>query len=267
VIADRRNSPRLASVECADQGVTIMKRGLEFAVSVAMVLAACSAAGAPASDGTAGSESPSSEPATQVPETTPAMSPQISLVPCPSGGTPESPITLTADEALSCDLAAAAAGSGTTIEEEYARYRASEILGEITSRIARERPDMFVGAALSDEPVGPSTLYIKGPADDFVLELVEGSGIEIVIADHQPFSFAELETRSFRVSAALRDLGFLDFGTGVDIRTGRIDALVRIEEGLPAGPADVLAQLPLDLRDWVNLRMTNAATGVDTIPE
>lgn len=244
-----------------------MKRNRPFVALVTLVVAACSVAGAPPSEGAAGTQSISSPSATMESHTTPTASPQVSLVPCPSGGTPESPIMLTAEEALSCDLAAAAAGSGTTIEEEYARYRVSEILGEITSRIARERPEMFVGAALSDETVGPSTLYIKGPVDTFVLNLVEAADIEIVVADNQPYSFEELEERKTRVGAVLLDLGFTNFSIGFDIRTGRIRGAVTIEEGLPVDPTEVIALLPADVRDAVDLTMSDTPVAVDTIPE
>lgn len=243
--------------------------GLILAIVIAHVAVACSAVGGDsvaATDAPEPSASPTPPPGTA--SATPSPLPAPSLVACPTSPPPgASPIVLGAEEALSCDLAAAAAQSGTTIEEEYARYRAAEIVGEIATRIALERPEIFVGSALSEEADGPPTLYIKGPADPFVLGLVDAAEIEIIVADHQPYSFEELEQRSARVSTALLYLGFTNFSVGVDIRTGRLTAAVTIEDGLPTDPADVVALLPTDLKGSLELAMSETPVAVDTIPQ
>lgn len=49
----------------------------------------------------------------------------------------------------------------------------SEALGAVLGTIARERPAAYLGATLGEEPGDPHTLYMKGPADEFIRELVE----------------------------------------------------------------------------------------------
>jgi hypothetical protein len=130
--------------------------------------------------------------------------------------------------------------------------------------VARERPNAFVGSALSNLPGGVPTLYVKGPADEFVRDLIIASGIDITVADNQPFSFDELEVRKLRVHHALEALGFRWVVTSVNITgAGRIPAAVTSEPGLP-DRLDVFSQLPDDLRSSVDLRISTTPVGVDT---
>lgn len=120
--------------------------------------------------------------------------------------------------------------------------------------VARDRPDIFVGSALSEQPGGPPTLYIKGPADAFVRDLVASSGVDIVVADNQPYSFDELESRKLRVHRALEGMGFRSVATSVNITgAGIIPAGVTTEPGLPTRAVDLVAALPADLREDVRL--------------
>jgi hypothetical protein len=237
------------------------------ALLLAVTGSACSVEGAPPVATTAASTPSPSPRATTSPSSEPSLAIVPSLVPCPSGGTPESPILLSPEEALTCDLQAMAEGRGTTIEHEYARSRTSLILDEITTRISRERPDLFIGAALSDKPAGPPTLFIKGPADAFIRELVAEAEIEIVIADNQPYSAAEINERQDRIGSALQELGFTNFAVGNDIRTGRFYAAVTIEAGLPTEPDEIVALLPRDLRGDLDLTVSETPVAVDTIPD
>jgi hypothetical protein len=249
------------------KGVRIVKAHGPFVVLSLVIVAACSVAGAPSAAAEATSDSIATPSTATVPSSTPAATPIVSLVPCPSGGTPESPITLTAEEALSCDLRAMAEGSGTTIEEEYARYQMSLALDGITGPLAEARPDIFIGAALPEEPGGVPKLSIKGPADDFVRELVARAAIAVEIADNQPYSMDEVNDRQTRISTALQAAGFKNFAIGFDIRSARFRAAVTIEEGLPSTAEEVLALLPSELSADLDLEMSATPVAVDTIPE
>ena len=124
------------------------------------------------------------------------------------------------DEALAHDLALVAEAKGWTLAEAAADHLAADRIGEVAEAVARERPDIYVGAALAEEPGGAPRLYVKGPADAYVLDLVAASDIEIVVADNQPFSFDELEARKLRVHRALEAAGFRYIAPSVNV-TGR----------------------------------------------
>lgn len=75
-----------------------------------------------------------------------------------------------------------------------------------------------------------------------------------MIADNQPYSFAELEGRKLRVYQALADLGFRWGAVAVNITgAGVIPATVTAEPDLPSSADDILELLPTDLRDTVRL--------------
>ena len=158
------------------------------------------------------------------------------------------------DEALAHDLALVAEAKGWTLAEAAADHLAADRIGEVAEAVARERPDIYVGAALAEEPGGAPRLYVKGPADAYVLDLVAASDIEIVVADNQPFSFDELEARKLRVHRALEAAGFRYIATSVNV-TGRgvVPAGVTVEPGLPRTVADIVPLLPAGLRGSVQL--------------
>lgn len=244
-----------------------MRRPAPFAALLLVVIVgACSVEGAPPQAATAAAPSLGPQ-ATMSPSSEPSVAISPSLVPCPTGGTPESPIMLSPEEALSCDLQAMAEGRGTTIEDEYARYRTSLILDEITTRISRDRPDLFIGAALSDEPAGPPIIYIKGPADAFIRELVAEAEIEIDIEDNLPYSRTELDERQRRLGAALVDIGYSNWAAGDDIETGRLWASITIEADLPSSTAALLELLPADLRSGLDVEFSETPVAVDTIAD
>lgn len=162
------------------------------------------------------------------------------------------------------DLALVAEANGWTIEEANANHAAGDLIGAIAEQVARERPELYVGAGLADEPGDAPTLYIKGPADQFIRDLVAASDIKIVLADNQPYSFDELEARKLRVHHALEALGFRYVATSVNIAgAGVIPAGVALEEGLVSRATDILAALPADLRSSVQLTLHEAPNVVD----
>jgi hypothetical protein len=74
------------------------------------------------------------------------------------------------------------------------------------------------------------------------------------VADNQPYSFEELESRKLRVHHALEAAGFRFVATAVNIvGGGRIPASVTREAGLPESAAAILTAVPQDLRSSVDL--------------
>lgn len=161
---------------------------------------------------------------------------------------------LDAEGALAHDLALRAKGKGWTLAEAEADYRVGEALDVITSTLASQHPGVLVVAKRSAVPGGIPTLYIKGPADQFVLDLVANSTIKIDVADFQPYSLDELRARRDRVGDALLAMGFRDFGVGSNPTGGGvIPASVLPRSDAPASTTDVLSNMPADLRSSVEI--------------
>jgi hypothetical protein len=159
-------------------------------------------------------------------------------------------------EAVLTDLEAVAAANCWTLAEAEANHRAAEVVGRIAARIEALEPARFVGSAVGPQPGTVPRLYIKGKASEFVRRLVSEATIQISVIDEQPYSFTELEDRAIRVQEALRQIGFEDVSTAVDVTGGgRIPVTVR---GGPATPSEatLLDAIPADLRDDVVLTIT-----------
>jgi hypothetical protein len=91
------------------------------------------------------------------------------------------------EEAVAQDLSLIADSRGWTIEEAQMYFRSEQAIGRVAVEVSARRPDIFVGSALSRDPTGAPTLYIKGPSDPFIDDLLEAEDVEIVVADKQPF--------------------------------------------------------------------------------
>lgn len=159
-------------------------------------------------------------------------------------------------EALEQDLELIAKSKGWSVTEAREYLRASDEVGRVATEVASIRPESFVGSALPLTPGGSPKLYVKGIADEQVLDLVESSGVPIEIVDQQPFSAQELEERAIRAHDTLRHLGFRPISTSVDVTgAGRIPAEVTVspDSGLTQG--DVLELMPSDLREDVVLSL------------
>jgi hypothetical protein len=101
---------------------------------------------------------------------------------------------------------------------------------------------------------GPGTLYVKGPRDRCIDQLVSSASVPIVIAYDQPFSFAELEGRKQRIHQALLAVTN-QVATGFDItRRGMMEVTVGRSDRLPDANA-VMELIPADLRDSVEVRV------------
>lgn len=166
-------------------------------------------------------------------------------------------------EALAQDLQLMAQSNGWTVEEAENSMFVSEVVGRIAEEIAAERPDVFLGGVLPRVPGETPAIYIKGPADAFILDLISGAAIEIKMLDNQPFSFEDLERRKLQVHHALEAQGFQNVSTGFRFEDGgRIRASVAIEPGLASGVVEILRMVPADVRDSVDLTISNTA-GLD----
>lgn len=162
------------------------------------------------------------------------------------------------EESLKDDLSNTAESHGWTFEEAEAQYRIAETIGEIAAKIAPERLDVFVGTALSEKPGGTPTLYIKGKADEFVYEVIKESGLDVNVADEQPFSFLELQERNARLNGALTEIGFRDLSSGFDITAGgTITVEVAAGRDLPSDPEEILKKLPEEFQKGVQLTVAD----------
>lgn len=133
--------------------------------------------------------------------------------------------------------------------------QADTAIGAVAQQVAEQRPEVFVGSALATTPNGCPTLYIKGPRDAFIEELVADVPVPIVVVDNQPFSFEELEARQQRVHEALVAIT-PQVAIGSDItRGGLMEAVVMEEPGVDR--ATLEAAIPADLRDSVELRLVD----------
>jgi hypothetical protein len=115
------------------------------------------------------------------------------------GGTPGSVATASsslsspATDAEAEDVALVAQRRGWTVEDVRRRMAVADALGRVAVAVAEEQPETFVGSALSDQPAGALSLYVKGTADARTRALVAEAGIEIDIVDGQTYSLGELE--------------------------------------------------------------------------
>lgn len=157
-------------------------------------------------------------------------------------------------EALTHDLKLVAEARGWTLEQARTHYLSAEVVGDIAVQVALNRPDAFVGSALSDDPSGPPVLYIKGTPDDFILNLVEAAEDEVLLVDNQPYSFEELEQRKLAVHRALEAIGFDYIMTTFDFQNrGHLTAEVTRVAGLEWAPEELIGRLPSDVRSDVTI--------------
>lgn len=165
------------------------------------------------------------------------------------------PVAQSSEDALAQDLRLTAEAMGWSLQEAEKYLASARAVGKIAEQVAAARPESFVGSAVSSDPMAPPTLYVRGPADEFITNLASVAGT-IIVSDNQPFSFSELEERKFRVHRSLLDHGFLDVVTTYDIRArGLIDVAVFVRDDPTKAEDAIIDSLPVDLRDDVRLRV------------
>jgi hypothetical protein len=168
----------------------------------------------------------------------------------------------TPEEALRDDLANTAASHGWTFAQAEAQHRVTEAVDAIAGTIAPERLETFVGTALSEEPGGTPTLYLKGEADEFVRSVIRESGQDVIVADRQPFSFLELQARHERLNRELIGLGYTDLSSGVDITDGTITAHLAAQPGLTSDPEEIRERLSEEFYRGVTLTVVEALDNI-----
>lgn len=132
------------------------------------------------------------------------------------------------EEAIEEDLGDIARSVGWSMDEARAYHRSERAIGRVAAKIAKLRPDVFVGSILSLQPTGAPELLIKGRVDAEVMEIVGREDAEIRIVDEQPFSAAELVDEIAGLRAELAKLGFNDATIAADItHRGNLHATVR----------------------------------------
>ncbi|SDE02417.1 hypothetical protein [Glycomyces harbinensis] len=168
------------------------------------------------------------------------------------------PYLQTADEALAEDLTLIAAAQGWTYAEALAQHEATEAIGELAVQVAAAYPDAFVGSALSTEPGGAPTLYIKGTAAPAINALAASAEVAVNIADGQPYSFVELEARNDKLHAELIGMGYDTLMTAVDITSGTVEADIETTEELSSSRTAVRAALSEEFDEGVELNFTDS---------
>ncbi|GAB3660017.1 chymotrypsin family serine protease [Glycomyces tarimensis] len=163
----------------------------------------------------------------------------------------------TPEEGLKDDISSTAETRGWTFEQAEAQYKVTEAIGDIAAEIAPERLDVFVGTALSEQPGGTPTLYIKGEADEYIYRVIKESGQEVAVADGQPFSYLELEERNTRLNEQLTELGYVDFSSGFDITKGTISAELAAQADLPTDPEQIRERLSKEFHRGVELAVVD----------
>ena len=162
------------------------------------------------------------------------------------------------------DLQLVAKAKGWTVEQARADREAAEAVGAVAVKLAQQRPDLFVGSELAVEPGGAPRLYVKGPAEREVYDLVAASRAHIEIVDNQPYSYDELEKRKLEVHTALADMGYQDIMTAFDFReAGKINVEVTRRAGLPKASRQIADALPAALRSDVRIRVLDEPVGED----
>lgn len=88
--------------------------------------------------------------------------------------------------------------------------------------------------------------------------MIAASGQDVIVAEHQPFSYLELEDRHLRLNRELIGLGYADLSSGFDIADGTITADLAAQPGLPTDPEEILQLLSEEFRQGVALTVADA---------
>jgi len=144
------------------------------------------------------------------------------------------------------------------MQEAEIHHAAAEAVGRVAKKLAEQRPDIFVGSKLPNDPLAPPILYVKGPADESVFKLVAEEDVKIQIRDQQPYSIHELAERQRLVQEALLENGYWDFGIPIGIDGGgelevTMSTTMGRKPGLSYNREDILQLLPEALRSSVKL--------------
>jgi hypothetical protein len=166
-------------------------------------------------------------------------------------------------EAREADLRAIATAAGWTMAEVRAYQRSVDAVHAVIGRIVDRYPGILVGSRIADDPLGPPTIYLKGPSDPDIEAMVAAAGVPIVVVADLPYSMDELEDRSIRAHEAVLGLGIPFVSTGTD-PSGRIPMSIARNGGFTdADLAAIGDVLPEDVRADVDL--TVVAPPIDAL--
>jgi hypothetical protein len=170
---------------------------------------------------------------------------------------------LAMDEYVARDLALAAEASGRTFEEEKARWLADEAVEQLAREVRARWPGIFVEAVLPGRTGDRSVIYVKGPAPVELLDLVRRAEVPVAVVDGRPFSREEMEARQSAAVTAVMAMGFDNLAASSDVtRRGAIDIAVTWRPGLPRDPEEIRSALPEELRDAVNVTVSDTPVAV-----
>ncbi|HEX2880662.1 MAG TPA: hypothetical protein VHO25_14115, partial [Polyangiaceae bacterium] len=141
-------------------------------------------------------------------------------------------------------------------------HAAAAGVGRIADQVAKATPEILVGSALSPDPGGVPTIYVKGPASDLVKKLVREADLEINLIDQQPFSYNELAARNDAAYGALVASGYRNVALGADIRhRGQLSITVQVGPGLLPSANEILGVLPAEVRENASVEVRTAPVG------
>jgi hypothetical protein len=169
------------------------------------------------------------------------------------------PHVTTPEEALDSDLRAIAKANGWTLDQARANHRSEQALDAVIQQLVETMPGVLVGSALSEDPEGPPTIYLKGPTNADIEAIVAAAGVPILIVDNEPFNADELDARAIRAQEALLALGIAFASTHSEPGTGgRIESTIARTAGFtPDELTAIIAALPEDLRPSVALTVVD----------
>lgn len=169
-----------------------------------------------------------------------------------------------------------AKGLGISFEAAKVGLLKQEVMAGIEETLVRERGDVFEKTTLDTDPYRPPTVFIRGPADDFVRRLLAEAPIEILLVDNLPFppetvlgGWEVLDAWANQAAEMLWDDGYQAWGSGYE---GVISIQVETVPWLPVGEDTVLAAvldvLPAELHDLVKVEVLvfDAPDGADWGP-
>lgn len=121
------------------------------------------------------------------------------------------------------DLNLTAEGRGWSLADAKAQHMATKRLRETGDDLRAQIGDNYIAAALSDEPGGAPTIYVKGPLDETIRDSLP---VGITIRDNLAHSLEEMKFHQRQVYALLVNQGYEQIVTSLDLGEQLITATV-----------------------------------------
>lgn len=161
------------------------------------------------------------------------------------------------------DVALIALSRGWTVPEAERKMRLQEKSGPVVGELRLAFPDSFAESRMSDNPDGPITVTFTEDTPERAREIAKPLGQDIVFASGAKISERDALRMSDLISDALVNLGYVEFVTFGDAISGMVSITARRTDGAPQTEGDAISRLPLDLRDHVDLSLTDTTIGSD----